>query len=75
MFEFIGNLLQNIADFFSAVWDFILNLVNEIVFVVQSLAKVVSTVPQYFGWLPAGVLTTLLLIIGVVVIYKIMGRE
>lgn len=75
MFEFIGNLLQNIANFFSSVWDFILNLVNEIVFVVQSLAKVVATIPQYFGWLPAGVLGTLLIIIGVVVVYKIMGRE
>lgn len=75
MFEFIGNLLQNIAQFFTSVWDFILNIVNEIVFVVQSLAKVVTTIPQYFGWLPAGVLGTLLVIIGVVVVYKIMGRE
>lgn len=75
MFEFISNLLQNIANFFSSVWDFILNLINDIVFVVQSLAKVVATIPQYFGWLPTGVLSVLLMIFAVVVIYKVMGRE
>ncbi len=75
MFEFIGNLLQNIVTFFSSVWDFILNLINEIVFLVQSLAKVVVTIPSYFTWLPSGVLATLLVIIAVVVIYKVMGRE
>lgn len=75
MFEFIGNLLQNILNFFSSLWELLVNLVNDVVFVVQSLAKVVTTIPSYFNWLPAGVLATLVVIIAVVVIYKVMGRE
>lgn len=75
MFEFIGNLLQNILNFFSSLWELLVNLVNDVVFVVQSLAKVVTTIPQYFSWLPAGVLASLVVVIAVVVIYKVMGRE
>ena len=75
MLEFLGNLLENIVNFFQTLWDFIINIFNEIVYIIQLLANVVTNIPNYFTWLPAPVLTLIILAISIVVIYKVMGRE
>lgn len=75
MFEFIGKLLTNIANFFTSVWDFIINLISEIVYIVKLLAQVVAEIPTYFGWMPTAVLSLFLVLIGIVVIYKVAGRS
>lgn len=75
MFEWIGNLLNNIVNFFSTLWDFIIHIFEEIVYIVKLLATVVINIPSYFTWLPASVIALIVLAIGIVVIYKIAGRE
>lgn len=75
MFEFIGNLLRNIADFFTSIWEVIINVISDIVAMVKLLAQAISTVPGFFRWMPAGVITLLGVILSVVVIYKLLGRE
>lgn len=75
MFEWIANILQNIGNFFSTVWDFIINFFKEIVYIIQLLASVVINIPSYFTWLPSSVLALVILAIALVVIYKVVGRE
>lgn len=75
MFEWISNVLSDIANFFSTVWDFIIHVFQEIVYVIQLLGTVIANIPSYFTWLPASVIALLILGIGIVVIYKVVGRD
>lgn len=75
MFEFISNILTSIGNFFSTVWDFLIHFFEEIVYVVKLLGTVIISIPSYFTWLPGSVISLIVLGIGIVVIYKIMGRE
>lgn len=75
MFEFISNTLTNIANFFVSVWEFITNLFKEIGMMVSFLGQIVTTVPNYFRWLPTSVLAVLILTFSIIIIYKVIGRE
>lgn len=75
MFEWIGEILNNIANFFTTAWDFIIHVFEEIVYIVTLLGNIILNIPSYFTWLPASVLALLVIGIGIVVIYKIAGRE
>lgn len=67
-FEGIGTALKSVLDF-------VISLFKDMAFMVQLLSKFLSSIPDYFGWLPAGVISTLVLIITIAVLYKILGRE
>jgi phage-related protein len=75
MFEWIAEILQNIGNFFSTVWDFIINFFTEIVYIIKLLASVVANIPSYFTWLPGSVIALIGLAVALVVIYKVVGRE
>lgn len=74
--------MQTIIDFFeglgsaiTAVIDFLISMVQDLVYMVQLLVKVVAKIPVYFSWIPGEVLAIIVVIIGVAVTYKILGRE
>lgn len=75
MLDSIKEILFNIGNFFTSVYDFFLKLCKDIVFIVKATGKAVSVIPDLFSWLPAPVLSIILVVFGVIVIYKIMGRE
>lgn len=74
--------MQAIIDFFATlgeiittVVDFVIQLFKDLLFMLQLLAKFVVSIPDYFAWLPAGVVAVIVVIFSIVVIYKILGRE
>lgn len=71
----ILDFLQGIADGFTSVIDFIISMFEDLVYVVQLTGKFLASIPDYFSWLPSGVLALLVTIFGIVVVYKILGRE
>lgn len=75
MFEFISEVLTNIANFFKTAWDFVISFFKEIVYIIQLLAGVVVNMPSYFTWLPSVVTTLLLTGISIIVVYKVIGRD
>lgn len=74
MFEWISEVLTNIANFFSTAWDFIINFFKEIVYIIQLLASVVTNIPGYLSWLPSSIALLIVTAMSIVVIYKIAGR-
>lgn len=74
MFEWLSNVLNNIATFFSTVWDFIINLFKEIWYIIQLLTSVVTNMPGYLSWLPSSIALLIITAMSIVVIYKITGR-
>ena len=75
MFDFISEILTNIANFFSTVWNFIINVFREIVYIIEILTTTLINMPSYFVWLPATITILLTTALAIIVIYKIMGRD
>lgn len=75
MFQWLQEFLTNIGNFFSTLWDFVINFFKEIVYIVKLLGSVITNIPSYFTWLPGSVLALIILAVAIVVIYKVTGRE
>lgn len=74
--------MQTIVQFFSAIgdaiisiFDFIVAFFQDLVYMIQLLGIFVLQIPVYFSFLPSGMLGLLVVTFGIVVLYKIFGRE
>ena len=67
--------LKTIVDAISTVIDFIVDFLSDILYIIELVGKTVLEIPNYFGWLPTAAVGILVTVFGVVVIYKITGRE
>lgn len=71
-------IVKAFEDFFKtiqAIIDFVIGLFEDLLFMIQLLAKFIIQIPSYFSWLPGGFVSVVVVIFSVVVIYKILGRE
>lgn len=75
MLSTIKDFFLGLADVISSLIDFVISLVEDIVYVVKLCGSFVVKIPDYFTWLPASVLALIITIFSIVVIYKILGRE
>lgn len=62
-------------DGISAAIDFLISFIEDIVYIVKITGEFVLEIPTYLAWLPGPVLAIVVTVFGVVVIYKVMGRE
>lgn len=74
--------MQTIVDFLSSIgnvivtaYEFLVDTINGVVYVVRILAYFVGNIPYYFEWLPSEFVTIVVMIFSVAVVYKILGRE
>lgn len=75
MLDTIKNVILGIADMFTSVFDFLIGLVEDIVYVIKLCTSFVTKIPAYFAWLPSEAVAIVVVIFSVVVLYKVMGRE
>lgn len=71
----IIEFFTGIVDLLTGAVDFLIGVIADIVYIAQLTAKAASSIPSYFTWLPSPVVAMIVTIFGVVVIYKILGRE
>lgn len=71
----IISFFQSIGDGIKAAISFLVDLVSDLVYTVKLITSMVAELPSLLSWLPAGLLTLLFTLFGVVVIYKIIGRD
>lgn len=76
------SMLQTLVDFFKSIGnvimslvDFVIGIIQDLVYVVKLCNEFILKIPTLFVWLPTGVIALIVVIFGIVVIYKIMGRE
>lgn len=74
MIEFF-NLLKEIAEGIINAIKFVIKLVSDIIYAVELVGESVLKIPDYLSFLPAAFVTVLVVIFGIVVVYKIIGRE
>lgn len=71
LIEFIKSIGEAIVSFFS----FVISLVRDLISLAQMLAETVVAVPEYLSILPAAALSMFVVILAVVVVCRIAGRE
>lgn len=71
----IISFFSGIADGALALVEFMLSMVEDVLFVVQLTGEFVTKIPSYIDWLPTEVVAIVVSLFGVVVVYKILGRE
>lgn len=69
------DLLHSIADYIHLFFVYLGQLCKDTVFVINLLGSFFVHIPSYFSWLPSQLLTILVTLIGIVVVYKVLGRE
>ena len=75
MLETIKETLINIGNFFTTIFNFVVDFVNDIVNVVKYTGQALAQIPKLLEWVNPALLGILLAAFAVVVIYKILGRE
>ena len=75
MLETIKDFFVSFANIITSLVDFVVGLIQDIVYIVKLCATFVAKIPSLFGWLPSAVVTIIVMIFAVVVIYKVLGRE
>lgn len=73
--EGVFNLITSLVDIVLFICNFVISTIKDLVYMAELLAEMVLQLPSYLGWLPSVVLTNFMLIISIVVIYKVIGRE
>lgn len=71
----VADFLKNIGNLLLSVVDFVIGLFEDLVYMIQLIGKFLIELPYYFQWLPPRFVSMIILIFGVVVVYKILGRE
>lgn len=71
----IIEFFESIKDGIVAAYEFLVGLIEDIAYMVEMVGKFVAKIPSYFDWLPTEILAVVLIGFGIVVVYKILGRE
>lgn len=75
MLSSIKDYIVSIGEFFNSIFDFVLDFFSDIAYVIKLTGEFVLGIPDYFSWLPAEAVALIVSIFGIVVIYKVLGRE
>ena len=74
--------MSAILDFFASIgryiffaFDFLISTVNDLVNMLDLLEEVALHLPDYMGWLPSPIVTFIMLVISVVIMFRIIGRD
>lgn len=69
--DLLGQLVELILSFFDVVFSFL----SDIEYAMKMCVSVVAQIPSAFVWLPEHMLSLVCVAFGVVVVYKVLGRE
>ena len=78
MLKMLKEIFNSITGFFELVFslvDFVIGFIEDLVYVVKLVGQFVLKIPSYFAWLPSQAVTMVVTVFGIVVVYKILGRE
>lgn len=75
MLESILDTLTAIGDFLASVVEWVADFIEDLVQMAKYLGQAVVEFPSYFDWLPASIVALLVTAVGIVVIYKFLGRD
>lgn len=69
------DFFKGFADIISSLVNFVIGVVQDLLYIIQLLGSLIVKIPQMIGWLPSACITLTATLFAVVLIYKILGRE
>lgn len=75
MLKFIADLLSSIAQFFSSIADFFVDTFRDLAYVVSLMKEVSPFIGNFLSIFPTVIVTLITATLGIVIIYKFVGRE
>lgn len=75
MLENIYKGIKSIIKFFESIVDFVIDFFDDLVYVIELVGKTVKDIPQYLDAFPGILVGGVLALVGVAVVFKILGRE
>ena len=75
MLRSIEQFFKTFSDILTSLIEFVVDLVEDLVYVVTLCGEFVAKIPDLFSWLPNEILALIITLFAIVVIYKILGRE
>lgn len=73
--EDIIDMLEGFVDAVLSVFDFVASIIEDTLYVIKLTGDFLLHIPSYFAWLPPSYLAIIVAIFGIVVVYKVLGRE
>lgn len=71
IWKFFKSLMTSIPKLI----DFAIGFLEDIVYLIEMTAKAIFHIPDYVSWLPENMIAVIITVFGIVVVYKILGRE
>lgn len=75
MLETIKDFFLSLGNIITSLVDFVVGLIEDLIYVVILCGSFVLKIPSLFLWLPSEAVALIVTIFAIVVIYKILGRE
>lgn len=69
------TFFEGIADAITSAFSFLISIVEDIVYFIGVLGWTIAQVPVYLSWLPGSLLALLTILITVVVVCRVIGRD
>lgn len=69
------DFFKGFAEIISSLVNFVIGIVQDLLYIIQLLGSLIIKIPEMIGWLPSACITLTATIFAVVLIYKILGRE
>lgn len=75
MLKKIWNVVKDIGSFLSKTVEFILDLFEDLIYIVELLSDVAKDIPEYLGVFPTLIVSSVISLVGIAVIFRVLGRE
>lgn len=69
------EFFKGFGDAVVSVFDFIISFFQDIAYLIKLTGDFVLRIPQYLSFIPPEVMALITLILTIVVLYKVLGRE
>lgn len=69
------NFFKGLGDIIGSLVDFVFGVIEDLLYVIGLLGSLILKIPELIGWLPSACISLVITTFGIVLIYKILGRE
>lgn len=73
--EDILDMIEGFVEMIESLIDFVMDLVQGLLYIYDLLFTIIGNLPSYLAWMPGSFSYLIIAIFGIVVIYKVLGRE
>lgn len=75
MLSGIVDGIKEILSFFRTLFDFVVKFFGDLVYMIKLMGDTITKLPEYFAWLPSAALSMFTIMLTIIIVYKVLGRD